>query len=246
MVIDIAGFAALGAHHRHHDDGPANASWLYWGGFLVFAVLVAIVIAAASHPASLLGRALATQPLKYIGQRSYGLYLWHWPVFMVLRPGLDVPIEGFANLVLRLGVTFALAELSYRFVEMPIRRGELRANGDSSRTLSRGATRPSAQEGCRDRGRAGSAHRVRRLPHGRGIPAETATTSTASPSMSALDASGVDRAASRPGPGRGTRRRSSKPACRRGPAHRPSARATVNPTASWRVGESVMLGARAA
>jgi hypothetical protein len=57
--------------------------------------------------------------------RSYGIYLWHWPVFMVTRPELDVPFGGLPLLALRIGVTIVLADLSYRFVETPIRRGAI-------------------------------------------------------------------------------------------------------------------------
>ncbi|MFN8126646.1 MAG: acyltransferase family protein [Candidatus Nanopelagicales bacterium] len=135
ILIDAVGLGALAVAILIMMTSHSNASWLYWGGFTVFSVVVAAVIAATSHPASLLGRALGTQPLKYIGQRSYGLYLWHWPVFMVLRPGLDVPLEGFANLVLRFAVTFGLAELSYRYIEMPIRRGRLKAAWQRFRAL---------------------------------------------------------------------------------------------------------------
>jgi lysophospholipase L1-like esterase len=65
------------------------------------------------------------QPLRWIGERSYGIYLWHWPIFMVLRPGIDLDADGWPVQVLRFVLTLAAAELSYRFVEMPIRRGAL-------------------------------------------------------------------------------------------------------------------------
>jgi hypothetical protein len=65
------------------------------------------------------------QPLRWIGERSYGIYLWHWPIFMVLRPGIDLDAVGWPVQVLRFVLTLAAAELSYRFVEMPIRRGAL-------------------------------------------------------------------------------------------------------------------------
>ncbi len=100
--------------------------WLYRsGGFLVLSVVVAVLIAMATHPASPLGGWLGTQPWRYIGQRSYGLYLWHWPIFMVTRPQLDVPLDGIPLLALRLALTFGIAELSFRFVEMPIRHGAI-------------------------------------------------------------------------------------------------------------------------
>lgn len=124
-------------------------TWLYRsGGFLVLAVVVAVLIAMATHPASPLGGWLGTQPWRYIGQRSYGLYLWHWPIFMVTRPQLDVPLDGIPLLALRLALTFGIAELSFRFVEMPIRHGAIdrwvkawRAStgADRSRRTRRGA-----------------------------------------------------------------------------------------------------------
>lgn len=106
-------------------------AWLYRGGFLYFSLLVALAIAMLTHPAIALGRIFATQPMRYIGQRSYGLYLWHWPVVLVTRPGLDTPWDGsadwhpWATAALRIVLTFGIAELSYRFIEIPIRRGAL-------------------------------------------------------------------------------------------------------------------------
>lgn len=118
--------------------------WMYRGGFLVLALVVAVLVSAASHPASPLGPWMGRQPWRYLGQRSYGLYLWHWPIFMVTRPGLDTPLDGPALLVLRLGLTVAVAEASYRWLEMPIRRGaidrwitRLRTSGGTQRARLR-------------------------------------------------------------------------------------------------------------
>ena len=99
--------------------------WLYRGGFLALAVFTAVLIAAATHPASPLGPLLGIGVLRYIGRRSYGIYLWHWPIFMVTRPGIDVPWSEPVAFVVRMALTFAIAEVSYRVVEMPIRRGAL-------------------------------------------------------------------------------------------------------------------------
>jgi len=112
--------------------------WLYRGGFLGLAALVALLIALASHPALPLGRWLGAQPWRYLGQRSYGLYLWHWPIFMITRPGLDLPIDGLALIGLRLALTVGIAELSFRFVEMPIRHGAI---GRWRRALHSGASK---------------------------------------------------------------------------------------------------------
>ena len=94
---------------------------LYRGGFLVFAVAAAVAVTAVSRPGGFLAWVFGSKPGRWMGTRSYALYLWHWPVFVYTRPQLDVPLTGTANLVLRLAVTVILAEGSYRLVEQPLR-----------------------------------------------------------------------------------------------------------------------------
>jgi hypothetical protein len=108
---------------------------LYKGGFAAVGLTTAALIAVVAHPQARVGtQLLGWRPLRWVGERSYGIYLWHWPVFMVTRPGLDVPLEGAKLLALRLAVTVLLAHLSYRYVEQPIRHGAL---GRAWRTLRR-------------------------------------------------------------------------------------------------------------
>ncbi|HZV27499.1 MAG TPA: acyltransferase family protein [Acidothermaceae bacterium] len=95
---------------------------LYRGGFLAFAAVGVVVVVTASAPGGWLGRALDAPPMRWIGERSYGLYLWHWPVFVYTRPGLDWSLHGPAALAARLAIVALLTELSYRFVEVPLRR----------------------------------------------------------------------------------------------------------------------------
>lgn len=118
----IIGLAALLGFYLFSSE---FSPFLYRGGFLVLAVLVAGIIVVVTHPALPLGIWLGTAPLRYLGQRSYGIYLWHWPIFMVTRPQQDIPLDGVALFLLRIAITLGIAELSYRFVEMPIRRGAL-------------------------------------------------------------------------------------------------------------------------
>ncbi len=98
---------------------------LYSGGFTVTSLTSAMLIAVAVHPKTFVGRALGLAPLRWIGMRSYSLYLWHWPVFMLTRPHVDVPLDGVPLTVLQLGITLLLADVSYRFVETPMRNGLL-------------------------------------------------------------------------------------------------------------------------
>ena len=102
---------------------PDSSPWLYRGGFLVVALATAAVIHASSSSGPT-GRLLSWGPLRWIGLISYGLYLWHWPVIVILssqRTGWTGWQLGAARLV----VTFAVSALSYYLLEMPVRRGVL-------------------------------------------------------------------------------------------------------------------------
>ncbi len=126
ILLDLAGLAALGGLVLSCMRLGEFQPFLYRGGLASVSLLSAVVIMACVHPYTRLGASvLGRQPLRWIGLRSYGIYLWHWPIFMVTRPQLDVPIEGWPLLALRLAATLVLADLSYRYVETPIRRGAL-------------------------------------------------------------------------------------------------------------------------
>jgi peptidoglycan/LPS O-acetylase OafA/YrhL len=118
-LFGVAGLAALGLiAWRVHDSDDV----LYGAGFLVIAALGAVVVLVAGHPASWLGKLLGLQPLRWLGDRSYAIYLWHWPVCVLTRPAVDVPLTGWANAALRVALSLALAEISYWIIERPIRR----------------------------------------------------------------------------------------------------------------------------
>jgi peptidoglycan/LPS O-acetylase OafA/YrhL len=126
LLLDIVGVAALFALVLFGLTLGEFEPFLYRGGLVAVALATALLIAVAVHPRSwVVSRLLGSAPMRWLGVRSYGIYLWHWPVFMVTRPELDVPFGGLPLLALRLGITIVLADLSYRFVETPIRRGAL-------------------------------------------------------------------------------------------------------------------------
>ena len=126
LLLDILGFCALGALIWFCLHLGEFQPFLYRGGLPLVVLATMATIMAVVNPYTLIGaHILGSTPLRWIGVRSYGIYLWHWPVFMVTRPDLDVPFDGLPLLALRLGLTVLLADLSYRFVETPIRRGAL-------------------------------------------------------------------------------------------------------------------------
>ena len=113
-----------------------NNVFLYRGGFLFLALAVAVIIAAAVQPkAGPVGTMLSALPLRLLGKISYGVYLWHWPVYLMLTPG-RIGFGGYELFGLRVLVTLAVATVSYHLLEMPVRRGAFRRSARVSWTLA--------------------------------------------------------------------------------------------------------------
>lgn len=119
-LLALGGLAGLGLLVVVLNDG---SDALYRGGFLLTAALSAVVIAAATQR-TVVARALGAPPLVLLGRISYGVYLFHWPVFLWLSPGrTGLPV--WPLFALRSAVTLALAAASYALVERPIRLGRI-------------------------------------------------------------------------------------------------------------------------
>jgi peptidoglycan/LPS O-acetylase OafA/YrhL len=123
VAVAVTGSAAILGLLAIFAWSAEDSGWLYRGGFLAVALISAVMVAAASHPAARFGVVLGTPVLRWLGTRSYGIYLWHWPIFLVTRPDLDVPFAGWTAAATSLTLTFLVAEASYRWIEMPVRRG---------------------------------------------------------------------------------------------------------------------------
>ncbi|WP_084106156.1 acyltransferase family protein [Demequina sp. NBRC 110056] len=131
---------------------------LYSWGLLALSFATVAVVATASYARSWLGSVLGWEPLRWIGERSYGIYLWHLPVLVAL------PIELFGGLswlrlAVVLAITIALAEASWRWLEDPIRRYGFR--GAFSRAFARPQTRGISTAHHRSEGDVASAERGR-------------------------------------------------------------------------------------
>ena len=102
---------------------PALSSFPYDGGFFLIGLSVgSVILAAVAAPRSIVPRFLSLTPIRYVGRISYGLYIWHWPIFIWLnheRTGL----LGWELFAVRAAVTFAVSVVSFHLVERPIRMG---------------------------------------------------------------------------------------------------------------------------
>lgn len=96
---------------------------LYRIAFPLSALFGCATLISVVHPASRFAPILSTRPLIWIGERSYGIYLWHWIVFQLTRPSIDLVGDDWALYALRILIVFALADISLRYIEIPVRRG---------------------------------------------------------------------------------------------------------------------------
>ena len=99
------------------------SAFLYRGGMVLLSVATALVVGTAASPASRIGRALGWGPLRWLGVRSYGIYLWHYPIIVLTTPasGRDTLARG----ALQVAASIGVAELSWRYIEEPVRRGAI-------------------------------------------------------------------------------------------------------------------------
>jgi peptidoglycan/LPS O-acetylase OafA/YrhL len=125
-LLGILGLVGLAVVLVLTDVVGSTSTWIYEGGFTLVAVASAALIAAVVLvPDGPLGRLLSLRPVRYVGAISYGLYLWHWPLFVALdadRTGLT----GWPLFAVRVAAALAAAVASYHLVELPVRRGALR------------------------------------------------------------------------------------------------------------------------
>ena len=96
---------------------------LYQIAFPLAGIFGCFVIISLVHPASRFSPIISTAPFRWVGQRSYGIYIWHWVVFQVTRPSVDLTGETWALYLARVLLVLALADISLRWVEIPFRQG---------------------------------------------------------------------------------------------------------------------------
>lgn len=118
--IGIFGFIGMIATFLFIDEADPT---LYTLAFPLAGVFGCAIITSIVHPASRFAPILSSTVAVWIGERSYAIYLWHWVVFQLTRPAVDIDGSAWALTALRLLIVFALADISLRLVELPIRSG---------------------------------------------------------------------------------------------------------------------------
>ncbi len=142
----VVGFVVLAAMCWFVAFTPAQGvdPLLFRGGFFLTGLASLAIIAAVTHQRAVTGKLLALPLLVWIGTRSYGLYLYHWPIYQIIR-NIAANKLAFHEFVLAMVATVIITELSYRLVETPIRQGKFgellrrrRSGGRGRSTLTDG------------------------------------------------------------------------------------------------------------
>ncbi|WP_461640901.1 acyltransferase family protein [Leucobacter sp. BZR 635] len=125
LVVALLGFAVLGALAIFLKEASQES---FIGGFQLATIAALAVVWAITREGAIVGRALDVTPLRWIGERSYGIYLWHWPLLVIVTSIATAAGFGKSWLVpvITLTLTILFSALSYRFVEQPVRRVGLR------------------------------------------------------------------------------------------------------------------------
>ena len=119
-VVGLVGLAAMVALTNGY------TAFQYRGGTLLCSILTLMVIAACVQPQGMVARALAAKPLVWIGKRSYSIYLWHYPLLLLMNPVANINDTPWWHYILQVLLVVAAAECSYRFIETPFRKGAFR------------------------------------------------------------------------------------------------------------------------
>jgi peptidoglycan/LPS O-acetylase OafA/YrhL len=123
VLLDVGGVAGLAGIGLMVWRTGQYSPFLYRGGLVVLSMATLGVVAAVACPGTLVGAALGWGPLRWIGARSYGIYLWHYPVIVLTTP-LNAG-ENLGRAAAQIGASVVLAALSWRFIEEPVRHGAI-------------------------------------------------------------------------------------------------------------------------
>ena len=132
-VVGLVGLAAMVALTNGY------TAFQYRGGTLLCSILTLMVIAACVQPQGMVARALSAELLVWVGKRSYSIYLWHYPLLLLMNPVANISDTPWWQYILQVLVVVAVAECSYRFIETPFRKG---AFGRTVSELREGTTTP--------------------------------------------------------------------------------------------------------
>ncbi|MGE6596410.1 acyltransferase family protein [Bacillus proteolyticus] len=126
LILDVVGGTALIIILLMFWKTNQYDPFLYNGGMLLLSIVTALLVANLAHPASRIAQFLRFRPLRWIGIRSYGIYLWHYPILTLTTPKVNAGDFSLIRAILQFLLIIMIAQISWKYIEKPIRQGALR------------------------------------------------------------------------------------------------------------------------
>ncbi|MBJ8055497.1 acetyltransferase [Bacillus cereus] len=126
LILDIIGGVALIIILTMFWKTNQYEPFLYRGGMVLLSIATALLVANLAHPASRIAKFLRFRPLRWMGVRSYGIYLWHYPIITLTTPKVNTGEFSFTRAILQFLLIIIVAQISWKFIENPIRKGALK------------------------------------------------------------------------------------------------------------------------
>lgn len=125
LILDAVGAAALIGLLAMMANVEDTSPFMYRGGIFLASIITAVVIAVIVHPSSLLARVFALKPLVKLGLLSYSVYLWHYPILLLMNPRNSIDTVPWWMYIIELAIILAISAFSFKFIEDPLRKGAL-------------------------------------------------------------------------------------------------------------------------
>ncbi|KAA5808393.1 acyltransferase family protein [Thermoanaerobacterium thermosaccharolyticum] len=135
LILDAIGFLSILLIFIMFVYVNQYDTFVYRGGMFLLSIVAAVTIAVSAHQESLLGKALGCFPLRWLGARSYGVYLWYFPVLILTTPAVDTKGINPIRAILQIFLIILISALSWRYIEDPIRHGALKRIMHDIKTL---------------------------------------------------------------------------------------------------------------
>lgn len=126
LILDVIGGLALIIILIMFWKTNQYEPFLYRGGMVLLSLATALLVANLAHPASRIAQFLRFRPLRWMGVRSYGIYLWHYPIITLTTPKVNAGEFSFTRAILQFLLIIIVAQISWKFIENPIRKGALK------------------------------------------------------------------------------------------------------------------------
>ncbi|PFM60920.1 acetyltransferase [Bacillus cereus] len=126
LILDVVGGTALIIILIMFWKTNQYDPFLYNGGMVLLSIATALLVANLAHPASRIAQFLRFRPLRWIGVRSYGIYLWHYPILTLTTPKVNTGDFSPIRAILQFLLIIMIAQISWKYIEKPIRQGTLR------------------------------------------------------------------------------------------------------------------------